>query len=196
MLRHLDSAASCAWRAAIRVMHPPRLSLGAIRSSSISHLYSPYSGIAAHRTAQRPGLSLQCMLYSATPHPQPQPINNEDHPTDQTSSPSDVAADFATARPFSAIPSPRRIPLIGISRDFMKVSSSELVQAVYRRVEELGKIYREKLFPGLPEFVFVLDPEDVAKVFRADGRYPRRFPIQEWIDVKEELNIPIGLFLS
>ena len=176
-------------------MHPRPLSLGAIRSSSISHLYSPCSGIVAHRTAQRPGLSLQCMLYSATPQPQPQP-NNEDHPTDQAPSPSDITVDFATAKPFSAIPSPKRIPLIGMSRDFMKVSTSDLVQAVYRRVEELGKIYREKLFPGLPEFVFVLDPEDVAKVFRADGRYPRRFPLPEWIDVRKELNIPIGLFLS
>ena len=184
MLRHLDGAASSAWQA-IRAMRP--LSLGAVQSSRIG---SPYSWIALHRTTQRP-LALQCMLYSATPHPHLQP---QDHPADHTPSPSDV--DFATAKPFSAIPSPKRIPLIGMSSDFMKFSPSKAVHSVNQRVEKLGKIYREKLFPGLPEFLFVLDPEDVAKVFRADGRHPRRFTISEWTDTKKELNIPVGLFLS
>jgi hypothetical protein len=78
----------------------------------------------------------------------------------------------------------------------MKFSPTETVRTVRRRVDELGKVYREKLVPGLPEFVFVLDPEDVAKIFRADGRHPRRFPISEWMTVKKELNVPIGLFLS
>ena len=184
MLRHLDAAASSAWQA-MRAMRP--LSLGAVQSSRIG---SPYSQIAPHGTTQIP-LPLQYMLYSATPHPQPQP---KDHPADHTPSPLDV--DFATAKPFSAIPSPKRIPLIGMSSDFLKLSPSNLVQLVYKRVEKLGKIYREKSIPGLPEFLFVLDPEDVAKVFRADGRHPRRFPISEWTDVRKELNIPIGLFLS
>lgn len=186
MLRHLDAAASSAWQA-MRAIGP--LSPGAVQSSRIS-LYSPYSWITPHGTTQRP-LALQCMLYSTTPHPQPQP---NDHPADRTPNPSDT--DFATAKPFSAIPSPKRIPLIGMSSDFMNFSPSNAVHLVHQRVEKLGKIYREKLFPGLPEFLFVLDPEDVAKVYRADGKHPRRFPISEWTDVRKELNIPIGLFLS
>ena len=190
MLRHLDAAAGSALQA-MRVLRPL-----SIQSSTISHLCCPYSGITAHGTTQRPLALHQCMSYSvATPQPQPQQ-QPKDESADHTPNPSEMAADFATAKPFSAIPSPKRIPLIGMSRDFMKFTPSQTVRAVYQRVEELGKLYREKLVPGMPEFVFVLDPEDVAKVFRADGKYPRRFPITEWTDVKKELNLPIGLFLS
>ena len=183
MLRHLDTAASSAWQAM------RGLSLGAIQSSRMSHLCSSFPPTPLHGTAQRPFKALQCILYSTTPQPQ-----SKDHPTDHALSPSD--ADFATAKPFDAIPSPKRIPLIGMSSDFMKFSPSQAVQLVHKRVEKLGRIYREKLVPGLPEFLFVLDPEDVAKVFRADGRHPRRFPISEWTDIRKELNLPIGLFLS
>jgi hypothetical protein len=105
--------------------------------------------------------------------------------------------DFATAKPFSAIPSPKRIPLIGMSRDFMKLSPALIVNTIYERVEKLGKIYREKLSPGLPEWVFVLDPEDVAKVFRADGRSPKRLPLlSDWKNVRKELNMPTALVLA
>lgn len=178
-------------------MRPLSLRGVASRSASMSHLYKSYSRIPYHGTVtQRPLAHHQCMPYSAaTPQPQPQPKSHPaaDHTSDQAS---DTPADFATAKPFSAIPTPKRIPLIGMSRDFMKFSPAETVRNVRQRVEELGKIYREKLVPGLPEFVFVLDPEDVAKVFRADGRHPQRFPISEWTTVRKELNIPIGLFLS
>ena len=197
MLRYyLDTAANCA-RHIMTAMRPLSLRGVATRSASMSHLYNPYSRIPHHGTVtQRPLALHQCMPYSvATPQPQPQPKGHPatDHTPDQAS---DTPADFATAKPFSAIPSPKRIPLIGMSRDFMKQSPTESVRNVRQRVEELGKIYREKLVPGLPEFVFVLDPEDVAKVFRADGRHPQRFPISEWTTVRKELNIPIGLFLS
>ena len=186
MLRHLDAAASSAWQA-MRALRP--LSLGTIQSSRMSHLYSPFlQTLPLQSTAQRP-LVLQSLWYSATPQPQP-----KSHPTDHALSPSDT--DFATAKPFDAIPSPKRIPLIGMSSDFMKFSPSQAVQLVHKRVEKFGRIYREKFVPGLPEFLFVLDPEDVAKVFRADGRHPRRFPISEWTDIRKELNLPIGLFLS
>ena len=178
MLRHLDSSARQAMRAL-------RLRPLAIHSSRIS--------TPLHGTTQK-SLALSCtMLYSSTP--QPQPLQGHSSPAADTSSHSSEA-EFATAKPFDAIPTPKRIPLIGMSRDFMKFSPSQAVRFVQERVENLGKIFREKMVPGLPEFLFVLDPEDVAKVFRADGRHPRRFPISEWTDVRKELNIPTGLFLS
>ena len=101
-------------------------------------------------------------------------------------------------KPYDAIPTPKRIPLLGISTDFMKFSPTKASLFIQQRVEQLGNIYREVILsaPGLPEFLFVLDPEDVSKVFRADGKHPRRFPLTEWTTVKKENNIPIGLFLS
>ena len=138
-------------------------------------------------------LTLSSVLNTSTP--QPQTFSNT---TDQHHTPPDsgTEVDYASAKPFDAIPSPKRIPLIGISRDFTKFSPSKISFFVHERVEQLGKLYREKIVPGAPEFLFVLDPDDVAKVFRADGRHPRRFPLTEWTDIRKELNVPNGLFLA
>ena len=123
---------------------------------------------------------------SAQPRPQ----------EDSTDPRSCSEVEYNQAKPFDAIPTPKRIPVLNVSRGFTKFSPSRAVQLVQERVQEFGKLFREKSAPGLPEFLFVLDPEDVAKVFRADGRYPRRFPLWEWTVVRKKLNIPIGLFLS
>lgn len=121
---------------------------------------------------------------------QPRPQENSTDPQ------SCSEVEYTQAKPFDAIPTPKRIPVLNISRDFVKFTPSRAVQFVQERVQQYGKLFREKSAPGLPEFLFVLDPEDVAKVFRADGRYPRRFPLWEWIVVRKQFNIPIGLFLS
>ena len=85
---------------------------------------------------------------------------------------------------------------MGFSYDFLNFSPSKIDKLVQERIKQYGMLYREKFAPGLPEFLFVLDPEDVAKVFRADGKHPMRFPITEWTDVRKEVNIPLGLFLA
>lgn len=101
-------------------------------------------------------------------------------------------------KPYEEIPTPKRIPLLKISRDFAKVAKNpfQVVNFIKERVEEFGTIYREKVSPGLPEFLFVLDPKDIEKVFRADGKYPRRFSITEWIEARKKTGIPVGIFLT
>ena len=136
--------------------------------------------------------SLQC---NSAVQPKPGGINSaSQNPT--PSAHSESGSDYSTAKPFEAIPTPERIPLLGFSRDFAKFSPSKIGQVIQERAKRFGKLYREKMLPGLPEFLFVLDPEDVAKVFRADGRHPMRFPITEWTDVRNEHDIPLGLFLA
>ena len=43
-----------------------------------------------------------------------------------------------------------------------------------RRLDKFGRIYRETIFPGLPEQVVIFDPKDVEAVFRADSEWPNR----------------------
>jgi len=43
-----------------------------------------------------------------------------------------------------------------------------------KRFDVLGNIYRETVFPGMPEQLLVCDPKDVETVFRADGEWPKR----------------------
>ena len=132
-------------------------------------------------------LSLSCVY---TQQPQIQP-----HPPPPSADPNSTNRN-ADTKPFDAIPTAKRIPILGFSYDFMKLPPTNLTRLVEHRVKQFGKIFREKFAPGLPDMLFVLDPEDVAAVFRADGRYPRRPLMAEWIAVRKELNIPLGLVLT
>ena len=195
MFRCFKGAAATSALQAMRGLRP--LSLGTTTRT-------PTPGISSHQlerrlhsqnsvsgTTKESTLGFYMRQYS-TMGPQQQP---QGHSTDPVSDHS--GAEFSgTAKPYDAIPSPKRIPLLGMSRDFMKFSPSQMAHFVQGRVDNLGKLFREKLAPGLPEFLFVLDPGDVAKVFRADGKYPMRLPFSDWINVRNELNIPHGLFLS
>lgn len=70
-------------------------------------------------------------------------------------------------------------------------------QILKKQTDTLGKIFKESGIPGLPPMVFIFDPHDIEKVFRAgDISYPRRFPIDEWVEVRKELNLPKGMFLE
>ena len=97
------------------------------------------------------------------------------------------------AKPFEAIPTTKRIPLLGISRDIWKILPND-IRFVPQRLKQLGKIFREKSVPGVPEFLYVIDPDDIAKVYRADGKQPRRIPFDDLIKVKKELNVPLAIF--
>ena len=62
-------------------------------------------------------------------------------------------------------------------------------KVVARRVTEYGRLYKEKMAPGLPEMVFVCDPDDVETVFRGSGKYPQRLPMDFLRISREQLNI-------
>ena len=196
LARHLKYLGNTAWSARQTIVTSSRtLTVGnfcAYQSSSRTICPAPPG-------AGPLGSSLpqHCPLSASHSTVQPQRnLTSDQQNVPKSSESSSKEAEYASAKPFDAIPAYEKIPLLGISRDFTKFSPSKAVQFIEMRVGQLGKIFREKSAPGLPEFVFVVDPEDVAKVFRADGRHPRRFQIKEWTDVRKELDIPLGLFLA
>ena len=140
---------------------------------------------AAAILGQKPSF-IKVATVSTTPHQSTQPHeqSSEDH-------------EIERIKKFLEIPTPKRIPILNFSRDFSKVAKNpfKVVNFIKERVEEFGKIYREKLSPGLPEFLFVLDPNDIEKVFRAGGKYPRRFPLTEWVVARKQVGVPGGVFL-
>lgn len=77
-------------------------------------------------------------------------------------------------KPFRDIPGPRGYPLIGTALDYAGKNMLKIHAIMRNRYDKYGPIYREKLFPGMPEQVVILDPDDVEKVFRADGEWPNR----------------------
>ncbi len=97
-------------------------------------------------------------------------------------------------RQYNEIPKPKFF--LGVNWELIK-NPKILVEYVAKQVRQYGKIYRDKGFPGIPEFLYVADPNDIEKVFRVgDKGYPMRFPIKAWRKARDELKLPYGMFLE
>ena len=107
---------------------------------------------AALRLWPRRGLYLQHRQLSAAAH---EASNNE-------------------PKPFKEMPVPKGYPLIGTALDYAGKNMLKLHVVMRKRYDTYGPIYREKMFPGMPEQVVIFDPDDVEKVYRADGEWPNR----------------------
>ena len=80
-----------------------------------------------------------------------------------------------SVKPFSAIPGPKGLPFIGTVLEWVRSGKMfKMSDMIQERVERYGTIYREKMFPGLPEQVVIADPHDVETVFGAEGQWPFR----------------------
>ena len=79
----------------------------------------------------------------------------------------------AAPKPFQDIPKPKGYPLIGTALDYRN-DKYTFHRVIEKRLAKFGPIYREKMFPGLPEQVVVVDPKDVEAVFRSDSEWPMR----------------------
>ena len=98
------------------------------------------------------------------------------------------------ARPFRDIPSPD----FGLTSTIKYFKETEGFTKVYKLTNRLftehGPIFRgDILFGGKPA-VYTIDPDDFEKVFRSEGRYPRRPPIDIWIEHRKRRNYFIGVF--
>ena len=66
-------------------------------------------------------------------------------------------------KPYDEIPGPKGFPFIGTALDYAK-DKRRTYKITLQRVEQYGKLFKEKMMPGLPELVFVIDPADIEKV--------------------------------
>jgi len=96
------------------------------------------------------------------------------------------------AKPFSAIPKPFLLPIVGSAFDFRTAGLDKGYKVQLERKKELGHIYFDKLFTL--EGVYLSNVEDVQKVFSHEGRNPRRFPFQIWKDTRAEVGSVGGVF--
>ncbi|XP_077979498.1 cytochrome P450 10-like [Glandiceps talaboti] len=62
------------------------------------------------------------------------------------------------------------------------------------RRKQFGPIWRERL-AGFSD-IFVADPDAAAAVFRAEGKYPRRPPLEPWLLYRKLDGYSLGVFLS
>lgn len=106
------------------------------------------------------------------------------------------SGDGAPLKSFQEIPGPWKMPLVQLSPEVLKGDPFKSVQMVKGLQEKYGSIYKVTFSPFMSEFVAIFDPEDVSKVYRNDGKYPKRFPFDVWLEVRKKLGVPTGLFLS
>ena len=58
----------------------------------------------------------------------------------------------------------------------------------------LGPIVRNK-FAGL-DMIIISSPKDIERLFRAEGKYPKRFDIMPWLVYRQQKNLPLGVLLA
>ncbi|XP_063220343.1 cytochrome P450 302a1, mitochondrial isoform X2 [Bacillus rossius redtenbacheri] len=78
---------------------------------------------------------------------------------------------------FCDIPGPRSLPLVGTLWKYAPmIGEYEFTRLHWnglRKYQKYGQIVREEIVPGVP-IVWVFSPEDIGRVFKAEGRYPER----------------------
>ncbi|XP_004476680.1 cholesterol side-chain cleavage enzyme, mitochondrial [Dasypus novemcinctus] len=110
--------------------------------------------------------------------------------------PAREGASFSTRspRPFSEIPSLGDNGWLNLYHFWRKNGMHELHHHHMQNFQKYGPIYREKL--GNRESVFIIDPEDVAILFKFEGPNPERLIVPPWMAYHQHYKRPVGVLLK
>ncbi|XP_011380365.1 cholesterol side-chain cleavage enzyme, mitochondrial isoform X2 [Pteropus vampyrus] len=97
-------------------------------------------------------------------------------------------------RPFSEIPSPGDNGWLNLYRFWREKGSQNFHHHQFQNFQKYGPIYREKL--GTMESVFIVDPEDIAILFKYEGSTPERYFIPPWVAYHQHYQRPIGVLFK
>uniref|UniRef100_U3EDR8 Cholesterol side-chain cleavage enzyme, mitochondrial n=2 Tax=Callithrix jacchus TaxID=9483 RepID=U3EDR8_CALJA len=97
-------------------------------------------------------------------------------------------------RPFSEIPSPGDNGWLNLYHFWRELGTHKIHLHQAQNFQKYGPIYREKL--GNVESVYVIDPEDVALLFKYEGPSPERFLIPPWVAYHQYYQRPVGVLLK
>ena len=99
-------------------------------------------------------------------------------------------------QPFSAIPGPKGLPLIGILPRVLKdVNKGGRQNWIPRLTQDYGPILKFKIFGEA--FILVSDPERTEEMFRSEGEWPSRGSFEKNIKwIHNKIKTPDGLAFS
>ncbi|KAF3830688.1 hypothetical protein GH733_004507, partial [Mirounga leonina] len=97
-------------------------------------------------------------------------------------------------RPFSEIPTPGNNGWLNLYSFWRGMGSQKIHYHQVQNFQKYGPIYREKL--GSIESVYIIDPEDVALLFKSEGPTPERFCIPPWVAYHQYYQRPVGVLLK
>ena len=100
---------------------------------------------------------------------------------------------IAQLKPFSEVPGPLKLPVIGNSYllPFYFFTSKSEASQLKKGFDKYGLIYREKM--GQTEIVHTKNVDDVEKIYRNEGKYPSRISVECWKKWREEKGLPKGV---
>ena len=108
----------------------------------------------------------------------------------------DTIAPFpAKTQPFEAIPGPTGPPFIGSVWEYFGRDGIDKMFKVHQELfRKYGPIFKEKLFGRT--IVNVMEPSGYEKIFRDEGKFPHRSPVESWLLYRQRRNHCPGLILS
>ncbi|XP_023218124.1 probable cytochrome P450 301a1, mitochondrial [Centruroides sculpturatus] len=101
----------------------------------------------------------------------------------------ETTEDVINAKPFEEIPGDVKIPFLGTTWTYLpfigKYNHKKLHEASFKKYKIYGPIVRESI-GGFYDAVSLFDPKDIEKVFRHEGKFPKR-PGIEFLATYREL---------
>ncbi|XP_007947163.1 cholesterol side-chain cleavage enzyme, mitochondrial [Orycteropus afer afer] len=106
-----------------------------------------------------------------------------------------ASSSFARSpRPYSEIPSPGDNGWLNLYHFWRENGIHGLHYRNIQNFQKFGPIYREKL--GTLDSVFIIDPKDVAILFKSEGPSPERYQIPPWVAYHQHYKKPVGVLLK
>lgn len=102
--------------------------------------------------------------------------------------------EFLKAKPFHQIPGPKGLPFVGPVYDLLKNDryyQKKMHRYFQMNSEKYGPIFKIKV--GKFSLVCIHKPEDMVKVFQAEGKYPSRGLSEPWAVYREQRKKSNGL---
>ncbi|XP_054265135.1 probable cytochrome P450 301a1, mitochondrial [Macrosteles quadrilineatus] len=107
------------------------------------------------------------------------------------SSVASVCEELALARPYSEVPGPRPLPLLGNTWRLLPVVGqyqvSDLARVSRLLYEQYGQIVKLSGLIGRPDLLFVFDADETEKVYRLEGDTPYRPSMPCLVQYKSEV---------
>ncbi|KAG8012678.1 Cholesterol side-chain cleavage enzyme [Nibea albiflora] len=97
-------------------------------------------------------------------------------------------------RPFSEIPGLWKNGVANLYNFWKLDGFRNLHRIMLQNFNTFGPIYREKI--GYYESVNIINPEDAAILFKAEGHYPKRLKVEAWTSYRDYRNRKYGVLLK
>ncbi|CAJ1056634.1 cholesterol side-chain cleavage enzyme%2C mitochondrial-like [Xyrichtys novacula] len=97
-------------------------------------------------------------------------------------------------RPFNEIPGLWKNGVANLYNFWKLDGFKNLHRIMLQNFNTFGPIYREKI--GYYESVNIINPEDAAILFKAEGHYPKRLKVEAWTSYRDYRNRKYGVLLK